>query len=65
LNSVLWVADVWGCWWTPSSGQSDQWIEVTEQDDRVIVFGVASTGFHVEAFRAEDGANLFRVSNSY
>jgi hypothetical protein len=38
---------------------------VTVRVDRVIVFGTGSTGTHVEAFRAKDGANLFRFSSSY
>lgn len=62
---VRWVADVWGAWWGNFGGQSRQWVEVTEQGDRVAVFGVSSVGFHVEAFRIDDGANVLRFSNSY
>jgi hypothetical protein len=60
-----WVAEVWASWWYPFSGYHRGWVEVTEQGNRVVVFGVASVGFHAEAFRMEDGANVFRFSNSY
>ena len=38
---------------------------VVEEGQRVVVFGAGSTGFHVEAFRKDDGRNLFRFANSY
>lgn len=60
-----WVAKVWASWWGAATGVGQQWVEVTEQGDRVVVFGVASVGFHVEAFRKDDGVNLLRFSNSY
>src|SRR5262249_50929738 len=62
---VRWASDVWGSWWHSAMGVHRQWVEIVEQGDRVVVFGVASVGFHIEAFRADDGANLFRFSNSY
>jgi hypothetical protein len=65
LGKVRWVTKVWGSWWGNATGIHHPWLEVTEQGDRVVVFGTASTGFHVEAFRADDGTNLFRFSNSY
>ena len=61
---MRWVSDVWGSWWYASSGVCDQLVEIMEQGDRVVVFGDA-VGFHVEAFQADDGANLFRFSNTY
>ena len=64
-GKTRWVAKVWASWWYGATGHHHQWVEVTEQEDRVVVFGVASTGFHVEAFRQDDGANVFRFSNSY
>jgi hypothetical protein len=64
-GSVRWEAKVWGCWIGGASGEFESWVTVTEQDDRIIVFGAANTGFHVEGFRCDDGANLFRVSNSF
>jgi hypothetical protein len=60
-----WVAEVWASWWRFGNGRSHQWVEITEQGNRVVVFGVASMGFHVEAFRAEDGVNILRFSNMY
>jgi hypothetical protein len=62
---VRWVADVWASWWGLATGPGKQWVEVTEQGGRVVVFGVASVGFHVEGFRRDDGVNVFRFSNSY
>jgi hypothetical protein len=62
---TLWVTEVWESWWANATGQHRQWVEVTEQGDRIVVFGVASAGFHVEAFRADDGVNVLRFSNSY
>ena len=62
---LRWVSGVWGCFWGLGSGVSREWVEIVEQGDRVVVFGIANTGFYVEAFRADDGANVFRFSNSY
>ncbi len=64
-GEVRWKSDVWGSYVGGTGGQFDSWITVTEQEDRVIVFGVATTGFHVEGFRSDNGANLFRVSNFF
>jgi hypothetical protein len=61
---VKWTRQVWGSWWAYTSGASHQWIELTEQGDRVVVFGAAGP-FHVEAFRVDDGSTVFRFSNSY
>jgi hypothetical protein len=60
-----WVSDVWGSWWASASGQHRQSVEIVEHGHRVVVFGVSSPGFHVEAFRKDDGTNIFRFSNSY
>ena len=59
------MSKVWGSWWGAAMGVHRQWVEIVEQGDRVVVFGVAAVGFHVEAFRTDDGANLFRFSNAY
>jgi hypothetical protein len=64
-QTVRWVADVWASWWGGTTGSHWQWVEVAEQSSRVVVFGVSSTGFHVEGFRVKDGLNVFRFSNSY
>ncbi len=62
---VRWVAKVWASFWCNVEGQAlISWVEVTEQGNRVVVFG-APGGFYVEAFRADDGVNLLRFSNSY
>jgi hypothetical protein len=66
-QQIRWVSECWGSI-NPAgmgfSGCSLQWLEITEQDDRIIVFGDA-LGFHVEAFRVSDGQSLFRFSNYY
>jgi hypothetical protein len=63
--TVRWVTRVWGSYWGSTTGIHFQWVEVTVQGNRVVVFGVASVGFNAEAFRVEDGANVFRFSNGY
>jgi hypothetical protein len=63
---VRWVTRVWGSWWGQIAGfPGAKWLEVTEQGDRIVVFGVGAGGFHVEAFRVRDGVNVLRFSNSY
>jgi outer membrane protein assembly factor BamB len=64
-GKVLWKSKVFGTWWNGATGQHSTYVTVTEQDNRIIVFGAGSTGAHVEGFRAEDGKNLFRFSTSY
>ena len=41
------------------------WVTVTEQNDRVVVFGCDFISIHAEGFRSEDGANIFRFANAY
>jgi hypothetical protein len=62
---IVWTSKVWASWWHDVTGSHAQSVEVTVQGDRVVVFGVASVGFHAEGFRIKDGANVFRFSNSY
>jgi hypothetical protein len=64
-GKVHWKSEVFGTWWNDISGVHHMWVTVTEQDKRIVLFGAASTGMHVEVFRPEDGANLFRFSTSY
>ena len=64
-NKMIWQTEVWGHYWGGSSGRSRGWVSITEQNDRIVIFGQSGIGFHVEAFRSEDGKNLFRVSNGY
>lgn len=64
-SRVRWITKVWGCWWAGASGLHRHSVEILENGDRVAVFGIASSGFHVEAFRVEDGTPLLRFSNTY
>jgi hypothetical protein len=60
-----WNAGVWGSWWGHSTGVSHCFVSVIESNDRVVVFGEAGIGIHVEAFAVKDGANLLRFASSY
>jgi hypothetical protein len=62
---VLWKSKVFGHWWDVAFGYHEMRVAVTEQNKRIVVFGAGFTGFHVEAFRPDDGVNLFRFSTSY
>jgi hypothetical protein len=63
---VSWQSKVWATYWSGGlSGTVYTRVEVKEQDRRVFVFGSGTTGMHVEAFRSEDGTNLFRFANRY
>src|SRR5262249_17723260 len=64
-GKVAWRSEVWGIWWGGATGVHAMWVAGTEQGDRIVVFGAGSIGIHVEAFRKDDGTNLFRFSNSY
>ncbi len=61
---LLWQREVWGTSWGGGSGLSRGWVAITEQKNRIVLYGCEAR-FHVEAFRAEDGKNLFRFSNGY
>jgi hypothetical protein len=63
-GKVLWQAKTEAVWWIPfysGSGFFNR-VTITEQDSRVVVFGVANSGAYVEAFRADDGKRLFRFA---
>lgn len=67
-----WNTEVWGTWWRPagidliSTGPpSHMWVKIVEEQNRVMVFGYDSVYFHAEAFRVQDGTNLFRFSTLY
>jgi hypothetical protein len=64
-EKLLWKSEVFATWWAGATGIHRMWVTVTEQNKRIVLFGSAATGMHVEAFRPEDGANLFRFSTSY
>jgi len=61
-GKVVWKSDVFSHFWGAATGQHAMYVAVTEQGGRVVVFGASWTGFHVEAFRPDDGAPLFRFS---
>jgi hypothetical protein len=66
LARVLWQSTIWATYTHISymgSGYCHR-VGIQLQKGRVIVFGAAD-GLYVEAFNAEDGANLFRFSTSY
>jgi hypothetical protein len=62
---IRWTAKVWGSCWIGASGFDLQQVEIIVQGDRVVVFGISVAGFYVEAFRVNDGVNVFRFSNAY
>jgi hypothetical protein len=62
---IVWKSEVWATWWGGASGVHHMSVAVTEQNNRIVVFGAAATGIHVEAFQRDDGTNLFRFSSSY
>jgi hypothetical protein len=61
-GKAVWEAGVWGHWSGAATGPHAMWVSVTRQADRVVVFGASLTGYHVEAFRADDGKCVFRFS---
>jgi ABC-type glucose/galactose transport system permease subunit len=64
---VVWKSEGWGSWWYAVGGQVGKArVSVELQDNRVLVFGVSGLNLiHAEAFRADNGKNLFRFSNTY
>jgi hypothetical protein len=64
---VIWRARGWGSWWYQIGGSvGNARVTLEIQDDRVVVFGVSGLGLiHAEAFRADNGKNIFRFSNTY
>jgi hypothetical protein len=65
-GKVIWKAGVWGPrWGLTAEGIHYMRVAVTEQDNRVVLFGLGTTGLQVEAFRAENGRHLFRFATSY
>ena len=63
-SRVLWTNSVWGAFSGGLTGYAEQWVTVTEQHDRIVVFGCV-LGINIEGFRSDSGANLFRFSNIY
>jgi hypothetical protein len=61
-SKVVWKSEIWGSI-VGGSFFGEEWLGVTEQGDRVVVFECRS-GLAVEAFRSSDGANRFRFSTT-
>jgi hypothetical protein len=63
---IRWIADAEGDGWCGNfSGNAYHYLEIVEQRDRVVVFSLGPMGDSAEAFRADDGVNLFRFSSRY
>jgi hypothetical protein len=62
---LLWRSTVRGTWWGFSNGFHEMRVMLTEQDERVVIFGCSGTGIHVEVFRSADGLALSRFASSY
>jgi hypothetical protein len=64
---VVWKSEGWGSWWgAVQGGVAKSRVSVELQGDRVLVFGVSGIDLiHAEAFRADNGENLWRFSNTY
>jgi hypothetical protein len=59
----VWKSRVWATWSGGASGpRRYSSVTVTEQDGRIVVFGISGSGAYVEGFKGEDGRNLFRFS---
>lgn len=64
-GKALWRSKVRGTWSGFSNGYHEMRVTVTEQDNRVVVFGCALTGAYVEIFQSADGLPVSRFSSSY
>jgi hypothetical protein len=66
-TKVVWKTKGWGSFWGMLGGKVGRArVAVDVQGDRVLVFGCSGLGFvHAEAFRADNGKNIFRFSNTY
>lgn len=64
-GKIAWETWLRGNWWGAATGQHAMWVAVTRQGDRIVIFGMSSTGFHVEAVQADDGKSIFRCSTGY
>jgi len=63
-SRVLWKSEIRCGWPGAIGGMADVWGAVTEQNNRVVVFG-CYIGLYADAFRSEDGTNLFRFASFY
>jgi hypothetical protein len=65
-GQVRWKSVVWGQY-SPvgSSGTRYYRVSILLDEQRVIVLGAGTDGAHIEAFRRDTGASIFRFSTSY
>jgi hypothetical protein len=61
-GKVVWKSDVFSHFWGTAFGRHAMYVAVTQHRGQLVLYGASWAGFHVEAFRAADGANLFRYS---
>jgi hypothetical protein len=62
-SKIVWKSEVWatyGC----IGPLNYHLVQVTQQNDRIVVFGAGTTGIYMEGFRADNGENLFRLSSA-
>ena len=64
-GTVVWQSEVCGCHWDGGSGVFFHWVETVVTENRVVVFGVARSGFYAHGFESDDGDTLFRFSTGY
>jgi hypothetical protein len=67
-GNVAWKTRVPGHWpggVAMTGPPQKMWVAVTRQGDRIVVFGLSYTGYHVEVLQAVDGKSLFRCSTRY
>ncbi|MEX0714351.1 MAG: hypothetical protein WD278_18590, partial [Pirellulales bacterium] len=62
LAKVLWKTEVWAGGHFHGSAMGDMRVAVREQNGSVIVFGAGNVMIYVEAFRPDNGVNLFRFA---
>ena len=64
-GKTLWRSTVRGAWSGAFSGCHKANVTITEQGERVVVFGCALTGIYVEVFQSADGSVVSRFASSY
>jgi hypothetical protein len=66
-EKLVWKTEGWGSWWyAVGGGVGKARVTVDAHDERVLVFACSGIGHvHAEGFRAQNGKNLFRFSNTY
>ncbi len=64
-GKAVWKAEGWGTGVQAIAGGWYQWVEVSENDGTVFVFGKDPLGMYLEAFDLATGKPAFRFSTSY